>query len=457
MLQIKNRSGRFKMGPRLNTITNTTLASATFNGNGATTAFATGFQFLQNADLRVVETSSAGVETVKTLTTHYTVTGAGNPSGGTVTMLVAPATGTKLNINSNVTLDQQTDYQEGGSFAASTHETALDKLTKAVQQVKEITDRSLKLPVSNQSITAQTPVITADYVLGVNSGGTALEWKSPSTIALGSTVSAYAATLLDDADASAARTTLGLGTVAVESIVPLAKGGTGVSLTDPGADRIMFWDDSAGQTTWLTPGTNLTITGTTLDAASTATDTFKTIAVSGQSDVVADSSTDTLTLVAGSGMTITTNAGTDEITFASSGGASAASQAEQETASSTAVYVTPGRQQYHPSAAKAWCSYTSITTTAIVGSYNITSLTDNAVGWTTVTIATDFSDTTYSAVASSQAPGAGAARVCNVFTGVSVSNYSPVAPLVGSYDILTSQAGVGFEDAIVTTVAFGDQ
>ena len=190
MLQIKNRSGRFKMGPRLNTITNTTLASATFNGNGATTAFATGFQFLQNADLRVVETSSAGVETVKTLTTHYTVTGAGNPSGGTVTMLVAPATGTKLNINSNVTLDQQTDYQEGGSFAASTHETALDKLTKAVQQVKEITDRSLKLPVSNQSITAQTPVITADYVLGVNSGGTALEWKSPSTIALGSTVSA---------------------------------------------------------------------------------------------------------------------------------------------------------------------------------------------------------------------------------------------------------------------------
>ena len=47
---------------------------------------------------------------------------------------------------------------------------------------------------------------------------------------------------------------------------------------------------------------------------------FKTIAVSGQSDVVADSATDTLTLVAGSNMTITTNAGGDSITFASSGG-----------------------------------------------------------------------------------------------------------------------------------------
>ena len=38
-------------------------------------------------------------------------------------------------------------------------------------------------------------------------------------------------------------------------------------LPDPGADRILFWDDSAGVMTWLTPGTNLSITGTTLNAA----------------------------------------------------------------------------------------------------------------------------------------------------------------------------------------------
>jgi hypothetical protein len=51
-----------------------------------------------------------------------------------------------------------------------------------------------------------------------------------------------------------------------------------------------------------------------------SSDSFKTIAVSGQSDVVADSSTDTLTLVAGSNVTITTNAGTDTITIAATGG-----------------------------------------------------------------------------------------------------------------------------------------
>ena len=46
-------------------------------------------------------------------------------------------------------------------------------------------------------------------------------------------------------------------------------------------------------------------------------DAFGTIAVSGQSNVVADQENDTLTLVAGSGMTISTAAGSDTITFAS--------------------------------------------------------------------------------------------------------------------------------------------
>ena len=50
----------------------------------------------------------------------------------------------------------------------------------------------------------------------------------------------------------------------------LARGGTGSSLTDPGADRIMFWDDSAGIVDWLIPGTGLTITDKTITAGSTA-------------------------------------------------------------------------------------------------------------------------------------------------------------------------------------------
>lgn len=47
---------------------------------------------------------------------------------------------------------------------------------------------------------------------------------------------------------------------------------------------------------------------------------FKTIAVAGQTDVVADLLADTLTLVAGANMTLTTNAAADSITFTSTGG-----------------------------------------------------------------------------------------------------------------------------------------
>ncbi len=65
----------------------------------------------------------------------------------------------------------------------------------------------------------------------------------------------------------------------ITGVMPLANGGTGAALTDPGADRIMFWDDSAGAVTWLTVGSNLTITGTTLDASGSGGAGTKTIAI----------------------------------------------------------------------------------------------------------------------------------------------------------------------------------
>jgi len=53
--------------------------------------------------------------------------------------------------------------------------------------------------------------------------------------------------------------------------LPLANGGTGANLTDPNADRLMFWDESASAVAFLTPGTGLTITGTTIDASASIT------------------------------------------------------------------------------------------------------------------------------------------------------------------------------------------
>lgn len=79
-------------------------------------------------------------------------------------------------------------------------------------------------------------------------------------------------------------------------------------------------------------------------------------------------------------------------------GGTAATQAEQETGTSTTVFTTPGRQHFHVSAAKAWCQWTTVTTTAINSSYNVSSLTDNGVGSTTVNFTTAFSTANYAVV-----------------------------------------------------------
>lgn len=107
---------------------------ATFTGNGVTTVFPFTFPFLDNSHIIVRLTSVAGVVTLQTLTTNYTLTGAGGPSGGSVTMLVAPATGVTVTVERLVPETQDTDLQNQGAYYAETVETALDKLTMLAQQ-----------------------------------------------------------------------------------------------------------------------------------------------------------------------------------------------------------------------------------------------------------------------------------------------------------------------------------
>jgi len=91
---------------------------------------------------------------------------------------------------------------------------------------------------------------------------------------------------------------------------------TGVAMSTNG--QLLIGGTSGPAAATLTAGSNVTITNAdnsiTLDV-SAAGDAFKTISVSGQSDVVADGTADTLTFAAGTGTTITTNASTDTITI----------------------------------------------------------------------------------------------------------------------------------------------
>lgn len=94
-------------------------------------------------------------------------------------------------------------------------------------------------------------------------------------------------------------------------------------------------------------GTNLTVAadGTLAAVTGASINCFSNIAVSGYDSVVADSNSDTLTLVAGSGISIATTPGTDSITItntAQGGGGTGSSLQTRTTAQATTASISNG-------------------------------------------------------------------------------------------------------------------
>jgi hypothetical protein len=143
-----------------------TVSSATqkvqYNGNGSTTVFAYTFKVFDQNDLTVIVRSAAGTETVKTITTHYTVSGVGSAGGGNVTMLTAPIAGETLTILREQDLTQELDLVENDPFPAQSLEDALDKLIFMVQQHSEEIDRSIKASRTNTISSTEFTVSAAD-------------------------------------------------------------------------------------------------------------------------------------------------------------------------------------------------------------------------------------------------------------------------------------------------------
>jgi hypothetical protein len=160
------------------TVSSTTVKNS-YSGNSSTTAFAYTFKIFADTDLQVIIRSSTGTETTKTLTTHYTVSGAGDASGGNVTFTSGntPATGETVVIRRGVPQTQAIDYIANDPFPAESHEEGLDRATMTIQQMQEELDRSFKVSRTN---TITSPEFTDDATtraskaLGFDSSGNVL-------------------------------------------------------------------------------------------------------------------------------------------------------------------------------------------------------------------------------------------------------------------------------------------
>jgi len=157
------------------TIASEDARSGPYNGNGSTTVFAYDFKALDQAHLVVTLKNSLGVETVQTITTHYSVSGVGDEGGGNVTMVTAPASGQTLTITRSVPLTQGVDLQNRGGVQPNTLETAYDRLTQISQDTREVQQRTVKFPVSSLLSGIEMPgTATSNAVISWNSSGTAL-------------------------------------------------------------------------------------------------------------------------------------------------------------------------------------------------------------------------------------------------------------------------------------------
>ncbi len=234
------------------TLSSTTISDQ-YSGDGSTTEFAISFVFWDDADIEAILTDANGTETTWVLGTQYTLSG-GSGSTGTLTVDTdptdyTPASGETLTIQSNLLNKQLTRLPAGGSFPSTSVEQQLDKVVRLIQQLSGEIGRMMKVPTVESSI-GNLPSATnrASKFLAFDTNG------DPEALALSlndNAVSAFIATLLDDADAETARTTLGATGLGANTY-------TGVQRWKKGSDVA-----SANALTLGTDGNAFDITGTT--------------------------------------------------------------------------------------------------------------------------------------------------------------------------------------------------
>jgi hypothetical protein len=161
-----------------------TTNRAAYSGNGSTTVFSFPYLFESSSDLVVIERdTTTGAETTKVLSTDYTVSGAGNPVGGSVTMGSAPASGKTLTIYRNPAPTQGLHLTDNDPLPAADLETALDKVVLLYQRALDYIGRAVKLSegYSGSFDPSLPPLVVPSGMLIVKSDGTGFQYIDTTT------------------------------------------------------------------------------------------------------------------------------------------------------------------------------------------------------------------------------------------------------------------------------------
>lgn len=156
----------------------TTASTTQAFPNGVTTVFPINYRFFAKTDLKVFWLKPDGTVHLLVLDSEYTVQGAGNEDGGSITTIGTPLNGGTLTIARIMTATQLTSFRNQGEFFAEIHEDAFDKLVMLVQQAIDNQGRGLTVPVSDPvGLDLEMPgaAVRATKMLGFDGAGSPIQ------------------------------------------------------------------------------------------------------------------------------------------------------------------------------------------------------------------------------------------------------------------------------------------
>lgn len=272
----------------------TTPSRVRYEGNGVTATFAFNGKVFAAADLVVqilTRATDAVVETL-TITTDYSVTVGTSSASITVVSGKIPSSTQDILIYRAIAQTQDESLPTGDPFPAKTLERGLDRVTVIAQDLTDGVDRAIKISRAEaSSFSGELPALTGngEKYPRLKSDLSGFEW-----IGLASQgdleVSAFAETLLVDPDASAARSTLGLGNISVLSGTAqgdiayyngsawarLAAGISGQVLRTQGTGANPVWGNAGG---WVPLATVTASNSASVDFTTNIDSTYKIYAI----------------------------------------------------------------------------------------------------------------------------------------------------------------------------------
>lgn len=157
----------------------TTSRRNAYAGSGITGPYAFGFPIFVAADLLVTVYDAAGVATVLSEGSNYTITGVGKASGS-ITLLASLGVGKTIVLERERAYEQTTDIRNQGPYYPDTVEKAFDSVVMLAQQLRDKVLNAFSLPATITPGSASTAItnFVAGYYLRVNLLGSGIEGVS---------------------------------------------------------------------------------------------------------------------------------------------------------------------------------------------------------------------------------------------------------------------------------------